>query len=237
MGLKRILNFFNPRAEDASWKNWLELHRAYFDDKEYCLMLDVGCGTGYGSALKQFRQSKTIGCDIEAQFSSLQYLEKWVGSSAEALAFKSNVFDFISCNWVLEHLQNPSEAINEIFRVLKPGGLFIFRTPNIWNYAILMSKFTSTHIHHLIRRLNAERDHEHVDNVPTYYYANRKKILMRHVNDAGFHVVQFSFEGSASEYLRFFLPFYILGQMGDLITNVFPLRGLKKNIVCIVKKP
>jgi SAM-dependent methyltransferase len=43
--------------------------------------------------------------------------------------FEDNYFDFIICNHVLEHVKNDKKAINELFRVLKPGGEAILQVP------------------------------------------------------------------------------------------------------------
>lgn len=39
-------------------------------------------------------------------------------------------FDLVSCLAVLEHLDDPQAAVNEAFRVLKPGGIFVATCPN-----------------------------------------------------------------------------------------------------------
>jgi SAM-dependent methyltransferase len=44
------------------------------------------------------------------------------------LPFKNNVFDFVISDQVIEHLQNPSKAIDESYRVLKEGGIAIHAT-------------------------------------------------------------------------------------------------------------
>lgn len=45
------------------------------------------------------------------------------------LPFKDNVFDFILCNHVLEHIPNDTKAMQELYRVLKPNGTGIFQIP------------------------------------------------------------------------------------------------------------
>jgi SAM-dependent methyltransferase len=45
------------------------------------------------------------------------------------LPFTDNSFDVILCNHVLEHIPNDTKAMQELFRVLKPGGLGIFQIP------------------------------------------------------------------------------------------------------------
>ncbi|MGZ4928907.1 MAG: class I SAM-dependent methyltransferase [Halobacteriota archaeon] len=45
------------------------------------------------------------------------------------LSFPNNCFDVILCLHVLEHIPNDTEAIKELFRVLKPGGWAIVQVP------------------------------------------------------------------------------------------------------------
>lgn len=45
------------------------------------------------------------------------------------LPFPDNEFDFILCNHVLEHIPDDTKALNEIYRILKPGGTAILQIP------------------------------------------------------------------------------------------------------------
>jgi predicted SAM-dependent methyltransferase len=45
------------------------------------------------------------------------------------LPFEDNTYDIIFCNHVLEHIPNDTKAMQELFRVLKPGGMGIFQIP------------------------------------------------------------------------------------------------------------
>lgn len=45
------------------------------------------------------------------------------------LPFDSNQFDYIICNHVLEHIPNDTKAMNELYRVLAPGGTAILQVP------------------------------------------------------------------------------------------------------------
>lgn len=49
------------------------------------------------------------------------------------LPFKENEFDFILCNHVLEHIPNDTKAMQEIYRILKPGGTAILQIPQDLN--------------------------------------------------------------------------------------------------------
>ncbi len=45
------------------------------------------------------------------------------------LPFKENTYDFILCNHVLEHIPDDEKAMQEIYRILKPGGTAILQIP------------------------------------------------------------------------------------------------------------
>lgn len=45
------------------------------------------------------------------------------------LPFKDNEFDIILCNHVLEHIPDDTKAMQELYRVMKPGGYGIFQIP------------------------------------------------------------------------------------------------------------
>tara|TARA_B100000073_G_scaffold239944_1_gene201023 strand:- start:1271 stop:1765 length:495 start_codon:yes stop_codon:yes gene_type:complete len=52
--------------------------------------------------------------------------------SVYKLPFEENSFDLVICSEVLEHLDDYHAAIDEIYRVLKPGGKFLPSVPSFW---------------------------------------------------------------------------------------------------------
>ncbi len=52
------------------------------------------------------------------------------------LPFKDNEFDYIFCNHVLEHIPDDIKAMQELYRVLAPGGIGIFQIPQDLSRAI-----------------------------------------------------------------------------------------------------
>ena len=45
------------------------------------------------------------------------------------LPFENDLFDVVICNHVLEHIEDDTKAMSELYRVLKPGGMGIFQVP------------------------------------------------------------------------------------------------------------
>ena len=60
------------------------------------------------------------------------------------LPFKENEFDIVFCNHVLEHISNDKKAMQELYRVLKPGGFGIFQIPQDLSKAITFEDNTIT---------------------------------------------------------------------------------------------
>ena len=79
--------------------------------------LDVGCGE---------RKSGEIGVDVRLT----PYVD--LRASTYLLPFKDETFDRVFMFEVLEHLENPSEALREISRVLKHGGTLHGSIPNLY---------------------------------------------------------------------------------------------------------
>jgi SAM-dependent methyltransferase len=45
------------------------------------------------------------------------------------LPFEDNAYDIVLCNHVLEHIPDDTKAMQELYRILKPGGMGIFQIP------------------------------------------------------------------------------------------------------------
>ena len=60
------------------------------------------------------------------------------------LPFNDNVFDVVFCNHVLEHIEDDTKAMSELYRVLKPGGLGIFQIPQDLSLAKTYEDFSIT---------------------------------------------------------------------------------------------
>jgi SAM-dependent methyltransferase len=88
--------------------------------------LDVGSGRGY----LQDMVIDYTGLDISTTAARF-YHKKFVPGSATSMPFDANSFDVVWSVWVLEHVPNPEQALLEIRRVAKDGGL-LYMSP-AWN--------------------------------------------------------------------------------------------------------
>ena len=60
------------------------------------------------------------------------------------LPFDENSFDVVFCNHVLEHITDDTKAMQELYRVLKPGGMGVFQIPQDLSRAITFEDDTIT---------------------------------------------------------------------------------------------
>lgn len=79
--------------------------------------------------LKRFRALKNI------EYTTTDLLSPIADVKADIcdLPFKDNSYDVILCNHVLEHIPDDTKAMQELFRVMKPGGYGIFQIPQDLN--------------------------------------------------------------------------------------------------------
>jgi SAM-dependent methyltransferase len=93
-------------------------------------LLDVGCGTKPYRPL--FQVDSYVGLDIDSETTRRQ-------GSADMLydggrfPFDDASFDAVLCNQVLEHIFEPQAFLQEIRRVLRPGGRLLLTVPFVWD--------------------------------------------------------------------------------------------------------
>lgn len=107
----------------------------------------VGCGSGDEVVYlrQQFDTNGVVGLDIEADFSPLARAEGCVlWADAEHLPLASESFEFAASFHSLEHVRDPRAALDEVRRVLKPGGWFYVGVPNRTRLVGYLGSFDAT---------------------------------------------------------------------------------------------
>jgi ubiquinone/menaquinone biosynthesis C-methylase UbiE len=99
-------------------------------------VLDAGCGTGYGSLLlAEAGALEVTGVDraVDVLVSAREKMPATVvleEGDVTALPYEDGRFDLIVCFEVIEHLENPSDALDEFRRLLSPSGVLALSSPN-----------------------------------------------------------------------------------------------------------
>jgi SAM-dependent methyltransferase len=120
----------------ARSREWLTSSGVLRDGSASALWLDLGCGTA--DLLAAVPDRPIVGIDValrwlviaRKRFEQGDVDGRLVCCSAERLPFRDGSFDGVLSLGLLEHLPDERPAVEEAFRVLKPGGRISLRTTN-----------------------------------------------------------------------------------------------------------
>ncbi len=108
-------------------KHLLDFSESYFSGR----LIDIGCGSKpYKKVLSSFIDVH-VGVDHEATDHDKSEID--VFGTAYDIPVDDETFDSAICTAVLEHLEEPGQAIRECHRVLRSGGCAIYSVPFIWH--------------------------------------------------------------------------------------------------------
>lgn len=99
-------------------------------------ILDVGCGSGFLSNALAQEGFQVTGVDLcreklkEAKTQDATNSVRYILANPLCLPFRPSTFDVVTAMDILETSDNADQVINEMSRVLKPGGLFFYHTIN-----------------------------------------------------------------------------------------------------------
>ena len=98
-------------------------------------ILDIGCGRG--EFLKGFIKCGLVGHATDQSDTVLKYLPEIIFKKSDiendGIPYPDNFFDIVYSKSVIEHFYYPEKLVEEMFRVLKPGGIAITLCPS-WEY-------------------------------------------------------------------------------------------------------
>lgn len=106
--------------------NFSELINKYINGK----LIDIGCGVKPYKDMLSPLVTEHVGVDHHITVHDKSNIDLF--GTAYQIPSNDNVFDSAICTAVLEHLEEPEQAIRECFRVLKKGGYAIYSVPFIW---------------------------------------------------------------------------------------------------------
>ncbi|MCC3419285.1 MAG: methyltransferase domain-containing protein [Microcoleus sp. PH2017_07_MST_O_A] len=119
-------------------------------------VLDIASGEGYGSASLSKFACSVVGVDIDSksvEYANQKYGDRpnleFVVGACEAIPLPSQSVDIVTSFETIEHHNKHEEMMQEIKRVLKPGGLVIISSPNRLTYSDLPEYSNPFHVKEL----------------------------------------------------------------------------------------
>lgn len=105
--------------------------------------------------------------------------------------FSDHSLDAWVSDYVLEHVEYPACHLAEVNRVLKPGGIYLFRTPNRYHYVSIVSNYTPLWFHRLISNRIRNLPRNAHDPYPTFYRFNDQRTITAAAQKIGMEIVEF----------------------------------------------
>lgn len=117
---------------------WMRLRRVISYIAPGSTVLDVGCGTS-AKFLKTIapRIKQGFGVDFKVDDAKFSNIETRRLKLEYALPFEDDSFDVVTMLAVLEHIEHEQAILQEIYRVLKPGGRLVLTVPSVWAKPVL----------------------------------------------------------------------------------------------------
>ncbi len=186
------------RAEHPGWRPATEVYADFVRHhlQPGSMVLDLGCGRGGLVEQLNHPLRQVVGLDPdwlslkEHRLASHQPPLPRTAGLSQCLPFTSRSFDLVFASWLLEHLDQPSGDFREIGRVLRPGGVFVFITPNrrhpLSGLNLTLGRFGSLQ-GRIVPRFYGRSS---ADAFPAYYQANTKADLRSLVQQGKMQLIE-----------------------------------------------
>lgn len=231
----RLDERFYPGVE-RNWDDKLFRERILSALSPDAAVLDLGAGAGIVREMDfRGRAVRICGVDLDPRVEENPMLDEGKVADAGHIPYPAGTFDLVFADNVLEHLPDPSSVFSEVERVLKPGGVFLFKTPNKWHYMPVIARLTPHAFHRFVNRM---RGRSEVDTFPTRYLANSRGTVYMLAAAAGLEVAAIERIESRPEYLRMTWVTYLPGILYErLVNSMNLLSGLRILLMGQLRKP
>lgn len=195
-------------------------------------VLDWGCNHAPSACLVKMLRGDAVqlyGCDVHGDeyqafysFANLQYTQL---AHPYLLPYDDNFFDAVIGTAALEHVPNDSESLNELYRVIKPGGVFVMTTlPNRFSYTEWLN-----------RRL--QRPHH----LRTYSLKQANRMFLHHgflPVASGYHQVFPSLASAGGIFSSWFANKFVdaIASQNKIGEKLWPIRCFASNVFVVGKK-
>jgi len=204
--------------------------------------LDLGCGHNVLPPWRADEEKRLaamperiVGLDYDMpSLRTHQAIEALVRGDVSTLPFRGDAFTLVTANMVFEHLREPETQLEEIKRVMEPGGELVFLTPNCAGYTTILGRlvpeFLKARVVHFFHgRIEG-------DVFPTFYRMNSPSRVHRAAERSGLIVEEIRLIPSAAQFIKI-PPLVIFELIWIRLTMTRWLRALRTNLIVRCRKP
>lgn len=201
-------------------------------------LLEIGAGPRNRTTRILAETIRVVGVDVSPEVAQNPDLSAAAVYDGHRLPFDDESIDQCVSNYVLEHVADPGEHFREVARVLKTGGAYIVRTPNLMHYVSLASRVLPHTAHvRFAKQLRAQSAADH-DPWVTYYRANTRRSLSRFARDAELVIRMFRTVEKEPSYARSSrLLFYPMMAYERVVNSNDLFGAMRSNILAVFAKP
>lgn len=167
---------------------WVNLVRRY--TPKGARVLEIGGGpVDRTTSILRESAAEIVGLDIDTLVRTNPFLDRAVVYDGKDFPLPSAHFAVAVSRWVNEHLADPELHFKEVRRVLVPGGLYMFRTVNLYHYKSIGASVTPSWLQVPLVRWLGQMSNEAHDPYRTYFRANTRRRILRLCSEAGLEPV------------------------------------------------
>jgi SAM-dependent methyltransferase len=201
-------------------------------------ILEIGSGPSNQSSEALSAIGSVTGLDIDPDVKNNKWLFKALVFDGREMPLADESFDACSSNFVLEHVEHPAEHFKEVARVLRPGGIYCFRTPNLFHYVSMGARLMPHSMHLMLANRLRSLDEDAHDPYPTWFRSNTRGKLRRLCGMAGLETPSITMVEPEPSYGRAHaLLFYPMMAYERIVNMSSALSGFRVTMLVVTRKP
>lgn len=202
------------------------------------LVLEIGAGSSNPtSRYLALTAREVVGLDTDSSVYSNEFLSEAHMYQGEKFPFSDGHFDAVVSNYVKEHLPFPERTCQEISRVLREDGCFVFRTPNQLHYVALAGRVIPHSVTRRLAKWLRTVPGGAPDSFPTYYRLNMPGRCRSVLWNSGFEIKELVLVEKEPTYGMRWRPLFLCFMLYErLVNSSRAFAPIRANIFCAARK-
>jgi len=195
-------------------------------------VLEIGCGIG--TDLLQYAKNGGLVTGIDLTENAIKITEQRFRlynlkgelrtADAEKLPFLDNTYDLVFSFWVLHHTPDTQKAINEIYRVLKPGGkaiIMLYGKSVCYYFTLFYFDVLKGELLKMSKQKLLNKHSEYYDNSPLTKFYSKKEI------ESLFDIFDFVRIYRYNDFFEKYFSKFLASKLGKIMTSHFIIKATK----------